>query len=95
MAEMNIIHDEADLRFYAQVAGEEAELTYTYPEETVLDFDYTYIPSSARNQGLSDHLVKAGLEFARQNNLQVIPSCPVVEVYVKRHPEYQDLLILD
>jgi uncharacterized protein len=90
---MNIIHDAADLRFYAKVAGEEAELTYTYPEETVLDFDYTYIPPTARNQGLSDHLVKAGLEFARGKKYQVIPSCPVVEAYVKRHPEYKDLLI--
>ena len=89
---MNITHDPDDLRFYAQVAGEEAELTYTYPEDTVLDFDYTYVPAAARNQGLADHLVKARLEFARANNLLVIPSCPVVEAYVKRHPEYQDLL---
>ena len=90
---MDIIHDPDDLRFYAKVAGEEAELTYTYPEETVLDFDYAYIPPAARNQGLSDHLVKAALEFARGNNYQVIPSCPVVEAYVKRHPEYKDLII--
>ena len=90
---MDIIHDPDDLRFYAKVAGEEAELTYTYPEETVLDFDYAYLPPAARNQGGSDHLVKAGLEFARENNYQVIPSCPVVEAYVKRHPEYKDLII--
>jgi uncharacterized protein len=89
---MNIIHDADDLRFYAKVADEEAELTYTYPEEKVLDFDYTYIPPAARNQGLADQLVQAGLEFARQNQLLVIPSCPVVEAYVKRHPEYRDLL---
>jgi len=90
---MKVIHDEADLRFYAAVAGEEAELTYTYPEETVLDFDYTYVPKAARNRGLSDELVQAGLTFARSKNFKVIPSCPVVEAYVKRHPEYQDLLI--
>jgi len=90
---MNIIHDSDDLRFYAEVAGEEAELTYTYPEETVLDFDYTYIPPAARNKGLADQLVKAGLDFARENNYQVIPSCPVVEAYVKRHPEYKDIVI--
>ena len=89
---MDIIHDPEDLRFYATVAEEEAELTYTYPEEKVLDFDYTYIPPPARNQGLADQLVKAGLEFARSNNYLVIPSCPVVEAFVKRHPEYQDLL---
>lgn len=89
---MKLIHDEADLRFYIAVAGDEAELTYTYPEDAVLDFDYTYVPKAARNQGLADQLIQAGLEFARSKNLKVIPSCPVVEAYVKRHPEYQNLL---
>ncbi|PSR56516.1 N-acetyltransferase [Adhaeribacter arboris] len=90
---MDIIHDPDDLRFYAEVAGEEAELTYTYPEDTVMDLDYTYIPPAARNKGLADQLVKAGLDFARESNFQVIPSCPVVEAYVKRHPEYHDIVI--
>ena len=89
---MKVIHDPDDLRFYAEVEGQEAELTYTYPENTVLDLDYTYIPPSARRKGLSDLLVKAALDFARQQNFLVIPSCPVVEAFVKRHPEYQDLL---
>lgn len=89
---IDIIHDPKELRFYARVAGEEAELTYSYPEDTVLDFDYTYVPPAARNQGVSDQLVRAGLEFARQNKLLVIPSCPAVETFVKRHPEYDNLL---
>ena len=87
------MHDPDDLRFYAAVAGQEAEMTYTYPEDNILDLDYTFVPETARNQGWADKLVKASLEFAREKNYQVIPSCPVVEAYVKRHPEYQDLLI--
>lgn len=90
---MNITHDPDDLRFYAEVEGEEAELTYSYPEPTVLDLDYTYVPPAGRNKGIADQLVKAGLNFARENNLKVIPSCPVVETFVKRHPEYKDIVI--
>ncbi|WP_026461861.1 GNAT family N-acetyltransferase [Adhaeribacter aquaticus] len=90
---MEVIHDKEDLRFYADIEGEEAELTYSYPEADVLDLDYTFVPEAARNKGWADKLVKAGLEFARENNLKVIPSCPVVEAYVKRHPAYQDLII--
>jgi uncharacterized protein len=91
--DLNIIHDEEDLRFYAELDGEEAELTYTYPEKNEMDFDYTYVPEDFRSQGVADQLVKTGLEFARQQQYKVIPSCPVVEAYVKRHPEYQDLLL--
>lgn len=90
--QLEITHDEEDLRFYAALEGEEAELTYTYPEAKVMDFDSTFVPVRYRNQGLAGQLVKAGLEFARQQKFKIIPSCPVVETFVKRHREYQDLL---
>ncbi|MFD2247886.1 GNAT family N-acetyltransferase [Pontibacter ruber] len=89
---MDIIHDEADLRFYANTGEEQAELTYTYTEEGAMDFDHTFVPESHRGQGIADKLVKTGLEHAREKNCKVIPSCPVVEAYVRRHPDYQDVL---
>jgi predicted GNAT family acetyltransferase len=89
----SIVHDQEDLRFYATLAsGEEAELTYTFPEEKVMDFDYTFVPEKHRNQGLADQLVKAGLEHAREKGYRVIPSCPAVETYVKRHKEYENII---
>lgn len=91
--DLDIIHDEEDFRFYAKLGEEEAELTYTYPEDNVLDFDYTFIPEDYRNQGLADQLVKAGLDFVKANKFTFIPSCPVVEAFAKRHPEYQKLMV--
>ena len=85
---LHVTHDEKDLRFYAPLGDDEAELTYTYPDEKVLDFDYTYLPENYRNQGLAYQLVQAGLDFVKENNLTFIPSCPVVEAFAKRHPEY-------
>lgn len=87
-----IIHDEEDLRFYAPFDGDEAELTYTYPETEVMDLDHTYVPEDERNKGLADKLVKTALDFARSHNYKVVPSCPVVEAYIKRHKQYQDLV---
>ncbi|QHL85911.1 N-acetyltransferase [Nibribacter ruber] len=89
---LDIVHDQEDFRFYAPLGDEEAEMTYTYPEEKVLDLDYTFIPEAYRNQGLADQLVKAGLDFVQAQGYQFIPSCPVVEAYVQRHPEYQSLM---
>lgn len=89
---MEIIHDEEDLRFYAMVGGDEAELTYTYPEIGVMDLDHTFVPEDNRGNGLADELVKNGLEYAKSKNYQIVPSCPVVEAYIKRHPEYKDLV---
>ncbi|WP_439883263.1 GNAT family N-acetyltransferase [Pontibacter sp. MBLB2868] len=87
-----IIHDEEDLRFYMLIGSNEAELTYTYPETEVMDFDYTFVPESDRGQGIADELVRQGLEFAKSNNYRIIPSCPVVEAYIKRNPEYKEMI---
>ncbi|MDX5422398.1 MAG: N-acetyltransferase [Hymenobacteraceae bacterium] len=89
---MHIVHDTQDLRFYAHAGEQQAELTYTYTDEGAMDFDYTFVPEAHRGQGVADELVKAGLEHAREHKCRVIPSCPVVEAYVKRHPAYKDLL---
>ena len=90
--EIEVMHDSEDLRFYAALGEEEAELTYSYTEDTVLDLDYTFVPEAYRNQGVADQLVKAGLEFVKARRYRFIPSCPVVEAYVKRHPEYQSMM---
>lgn len=89
---LQIIHDESDLRFYANVEGDEAELTYTYPEDGVMDFDHTFVPEKGRGKGIANQLVEAGLTFAKKQNYKAIASCPVVEAYVKRHPEYNSIM---
>ncbi|MFD2515411.1 GNAT family N-acetyltransferase [Pontibacter locisalis] len=88
----DIIHDEEDLRFYVPFKEDEAELTYTYPETEVMDFDHTFVPEAYRGQGVADKLVQCGLDYARDNNYKIIPSCPVVETYIKRNPEYRDIV---
>jgi predicted GNAT family acetyltransferase len=90
--EMKITHDQEDFRFFAEVEGEEAELTYTFTEDEEMDFDYTFVPEGSRGQGIADKLVKAGLEFARKKEYKVIASCPVVEAFVERHPTYKNIL---
>lgn len=87
-----ITHDKKDLRFYADIEGEEAELTYTFPEDKVMDFDHTFVPEKGRGNGIADQLVKAGLDYAKGQQYKAIASCPVVEAYVKRHPEYRNII---
>ncbi|MCJ8164262.1 N-acetyltransferase [Pontibacter sp. E15-1] len=87
-----IIHDEEDLRFYVIIDGDEAELTYTYPESGVMDFDHTFVPDGERGNGFGDKLVQQGLDYARSRQYQIIPSCPFVAGYIKRNAHYEDLV---
>ena len=37
-------------------------------------------------------LVKAGVDFARQNNLKIIPLCPFAKAEFEKHADYTDVL---
>lgn len=74
------------------LGNEEAELTYAKPEERVIDFQHTFVPEEFRNNGVGDQLIQAGLQYAQQQQFQVIASCPFVASYIRRHQEYASLL---
>ena len=47
---------------------------------------------SAEGQGIGKELVLAALEDIRSKGLRVVPQCSFVEVYIRRHPEWADLV---
>ena len=43
-------------------------------------------------QGIGKELELAALEDIRSKGLRVVPQCSFVEVYIRRHPEWADLV---
>ena len=56
-----------------------------------LDLLHTEVPKSLEGGGYGSALVRAALDYARLNSLQVIPTCPFVRAYMLKHHEYNDL----
>ena len=56
-----------------------------------LDLLHTEVPATLEGGGYGSALVRAALDYARHNNLTVIPSCSFVGAYMKQHSEYDDL----
>ncbi|NJL96000.1 MAG: N-acetyltransferase [Anaerolineae bacterium] len=54
-------------------------------------FTHTEVPPAHEGQGIAGKVVKAALEYAKAQNLRVVPICPYVVKYIQRHPEYQPL----
>jgi predicted GNAT family acetyltransferase len=50
------------------------------------------VPKSLTGQGIATALAKFGLDFARAHGHPIAIICPFVGAYIKRHPEYRDLL---
>ncbi|MBI3346598.1 MAG: N-acetyltransferase [Burkholderiales bacterium] len=55
-------------------------------------FTHTGVPDPYRGQGLAARLVEAGLQWAREQGLKIVPACSYVHVYIQRHPEWQNFV---
>lgn len=92
MSQYQINHNTEDQEFTTEVEGHSGELAYSLPTNDVIDFSHTYVDEAIRGQGVADELIKAGLNYAQENDLKVIASCPAVSAYIRRHHEYEKLL---
>lgn len=69
-----------------------AEMTYSKAGETKIIIDHTEVSDAGRGHGLGKQLVKSGVEFARENDLKIMPLCPFAKAIIQRTPEFQDVL---
>jgi predicted GNAT family acetyltransferase len=89
---MEIVHDAAGHRFYAELPSGIALMVYAPAADRVMDFYSTYVPPSERGRGVAGRLVEAGLAWARTEGVRIIPTCWFVAQWVRAHPEHADLL---
>ncbi len=90
--EVRVKHEQKYQQFTISFEEEDAELAYSLPAEGVIDFTHTYVPQAARGKGIAQLLVKEGLQYADENKLKVIATCPMVSTFIERNHEYQRLL---
>ena len=90
-APVTVRNNEAAQQFETDAGGEVAFAQYRVLPEGVL-FPHTVVPEAAEGRGVGSALVRAGLDWARQRGLQVLPACAFFAAYMERHPETQDLV---
>ena len=57
-----------------------------------ISFVHTETEPEYEGRGLGSHLAAAVLDDARARGLSVTPICPFIASWIKRHPEYADLV---
>ena len=86
-----VIHNEAEHRFELEGQGGAARLEYVLQQDAIV-ITHTEVPKALEGHGVAAALAAAGLAFARDRGLRIIPRCPFVAKYIERHPEYQSLV---
>jgi uncharacterized protein len=88
---VEVSDNQAENRFEAHGGGKAAFLVYRrMPDRLVLV--HTEVPTELEGHGIGSKLVRAGIEFAREQGLTVVPVCPFVINYIRRHQEHVDLV---
>ena len=86
-----VTHNAEAYRFEATVGGLRSLVSYRrFPDRLVLQ--HTVVPAPLAGQGLAAKLTRTALDFARAHRLRVVPLCPYTLRFLRRHPEYHDLL---
>lgn len=78
-------------RFEAQVGDQLAVIQYRRRGNRII-FIHTGVPPALEGQGVGSKLAQFALEYAKAQQLEVVPLCPFVRSYINRHPAYQSLV---
>lgn len=83
-----------DKRFYIGDSEETplAEMTYVPTGSSLIIIDGTFVSDELRGQGAGKILLKAVVEWARQENKKIIPLCPFAKAQMEKEEEYHDVL---
>ena len=81
-----------ELRYEIEVDGEVAGFLMYRLEPGVIELVHTDVAPKWEGKGVGGALVKGALDDVRARGLKMRPFCPFVRAYIKRHPEYQDLV---
>jgi predicted GNAT family acetyltransferase len=72
-------------------AGLAGFAAYRTTDDSVV-FTHTEIDPAFEGQGLAGALASAALDDVRARGLYAVPICPYIKTYIRRHPEYADLV---
>lgn len=91
--EHTVVHNEAESRFEVRLGDKIAVVDYHKMNGVYLAVTHTGVPEEFEGQGIAAALTKALLDYARENGLKVKPICPYTKAYIRRHAEYEDLVV--
>lgn len=89
--EIEVVKNPEKRRFEAQVGAYLAHIDYIENEDNIV-YVRTLVPTELEGHGIASKMARFVLDYARDNDLKVIPRCPFVAAYIKKHQEYQPLV---
>lgn len=90
LEKLEVLHKPSKNRFETWIDNHLSKLDYIPDEDTIVMTHVGVFPEH-RGQGVAGKLVEIALKYAEGKSLRVIPMCPYVAAFIRRHPQYIDL----
>jgi len=91
VAAWNIVRREDASRFECELQGMLCVIDYRIEGDRIL-LPSVRVPQALEGRGIAAALTRAALDWAREQSLTVVPICPYVAAWLRRHPDYSDVL---
>ena len=85
--QLALYKNEDSTRFELTVDGYIAFIDYKEKADTIA-LTHTESPEELAGRGVATALIEKTLAYLEENNNVLVPLCPLVFAYIKRHPEW-------
>jgi predicted GNAT family acetyltransferase len=85
-----VTHNADEHQFETWIDGNLSKLDYIQDGKNFV-ITHVGVYPELRGQGIAGKIVEAGLEYAKEKSLRVVPMCSYAAAYIRRHPEYAEL----
>ncbi len=90
-----VVDNEQELRYELLLDGARVGLIRYRRLDGARALVHTEVDEAHEHAGLGSVLVKGALDDLRSRGLKVVPVCPFVAAYIRRHAEYAALVTTD
>jgi uncharacterized protein len=93
MADITVVRDDAKHRYEARLDGQVAGFAAFRVKPDQIVMWHTEVDPAFEGRGIGSALARGALDDIRARGEKVVVQCPFIAAYVKRHPEYEDILV--
>ncbi|GAA2028396.1 GNAT family N-acetyltransferase [Catenulispora yoronensis] len=90
--EVTVTDNRENRRYEARLGAELAGVLTYRVQDGIAVLPHTGVEPRFEGRGIGGKLAKAALDGAREQGLKVAPWCPFIAAYIKKNPEYADLV---
>ncbi len=91
--ETQVVNNADHQRYEIHVDGTLAGVAQYRRDQGVVTFTHTEVDPAYEGHGLGSVLARSALDEVGGSGEQVVPLCPFVAGYIRRHPQYVDLVV--